>query len=178
MSIDLKIMRPGKLAGLLNSTRLGEVTSETRVRRNIVRAGLRVGDSTRVNVLGYAAWLVATWHARRGPGAVRPEGLAGYDALRASSAARNRRFSAVADIATYMQQTGGGRRRITPASSASPPTERWSCTRRAQASVAPSMRSLPVTAWRSARGPASGRLGSSSRQRRRAVTRRATCVFR
>jgi hypothetical protein len=55
MSIDLKIMRPGKLAGLLNSTRLGEVTSEPRVRRNIVRAGLRVGDSTRVNVLGYAA---------------------------------------------------------------------------------------------------------------------------
>jgi hypothetical protein len=92
MSIDLKIMRPGKLAGLLNSTRLGEVTSETRVRRNIVRAGLRVGDSTRVNVLGYAAWLVATWHARRGPGAAGE--LAGYDALRASSAARNRRLSA------------------------------------------------------------------------------------
>jgi hypothetical protein len=29
MNIDLKVMRPGKLAGLLNSTRLGEVTSET-----------------------------------------------------------------------------------------------------------------------------------------------------
>jgi len=91
-------MRPGKLAGLLNSTRLGEVTSETRVRRNIVRAGLRVGDSTRVNVLGYAAWLVAAWHARRGPGAAG--GLTGYNALRASSAARNRRLSAAGrDIA-------------------------------------------------------------------------------
>jgi hypothetical protein len=32
MSIDLKVMRPGKLAGLLNSNRLGEVTSKTRVR--------------------------------------------------------------------------------------------------------------------------------------------------
>jgi len=98
MSIDLKVMRPGKLAGLLNSTRLGEVTSEPRVRRNIVRAGLRVGDSTRVNVLGYAAWLVAAWHARRGPGAA--DGLTGYDVLRASSAARNRRLSAAGrDIA-------------------------------------------------------------------------------
>ena len=98
MSIDLKIMRPGKLAGLLNSTRLGEVTNDTRVRRNIVRAGLRVGDSTRVNVLGYAAWLVAAWHARREPGIA--ERLAGYDALRAASAARNRRLSAAGrDIA-------------------------------------------------------------------------------
>jgi len=98
MSIDLKVMRPGKLAGLLNSTRLGEVTSETRVRRNVIRAGLRVGDSTRVNVLGHAARLVAAWHARRGPGAA--SGLTGYDALRASAAARNRRLSAAGrDIA-------------------------------------------------------------------------------
>ena len=34
----------GALAGLRNSTRLGEVTFESRVRRNLVRAGLRVGD--------------------------------------------------------------------------------------------------------------------------------------
>ena len=64
MNIDLKIMRPGKLAGLLNSTRLGEVTSEARVRRNVIRAGLRVGDSTKVNVLAYSAWLLAAWHSR------------------------------------------------------------------------------------------------------------------
>jgi hypothetical protein len=93
MNIDLKVMRPGKLAGLLNSTRLGEVTSEPRVRRNTIRAGLRVGDSTRVNVLAYAAWLVAAWHARHGPDAAG-EGLSGYDALRESAAARNRRLSA------------------------------------------------------------------------------------
>jgi len=108
MSIDLKVMRPDKLAGLLNSTCLGEVTSETRVRRNIVRAGLRVGDSTRVNVLGYAAWLVAAWHARRGPG---DGGLAGYDALRASSAARNRRLSAAGrDIAPIPDAANPDRR--------------------------------------------------------------------
>jgi len=107
MSIDLKIMRPGKLAGLLNSTRLGEVTNDQRVRRHIIRAGLRVGDSTRVNVLGYAAWLVDTWYARRGPGAA----AAGYEALRVASAARNRRLSAAGrDIAPIPDVADPGRR--------------------------------------------------------------------
>ena len=107
MSIDLKIMRPGKLAGLLNSTRLGEVTNDQRVRRHIIRAGLRVGDSTRVNVLGYAAWLVDTWYARRGPGAA----AAGYEALRVASAARNRRLSAAGrDIAPLPDVANPGRR--------------------------------------------------------------------
>jgi hypothetical protein len=93
VSIDLKIMRPGKLAGLLNSTRLGEVTSEARVRRNVIRAGLRVGDSTRVNVLAYAAWLVASWQARYSP-RTPGQGPSSYDALKAEAAARNRRLSA------------------------------------------------------------------------------------
>jgi len=87
-------MRPGRLAGLLNSTRLGEVTSEGRVRRNIVRGGLRVGDSTRVNVLAYAAWLVALWHARRGPGAGEGGGLAGYEVMKERARARNAALSA------------------------------------------------------------------------------------
>ena len=113
MSIDLKIMRPGKLAGLLNSTRLGEVTSEGRVRRNIVRAGLRVGDSTKVNVLAYAAWLVATWHARHSAGAAAG-GPTGYDALREAAAARNRRLSV----------TG---REIAPLPDTVNPTRRLSC---------------------------------------------------
>jgi hypothetical protein len=106
MSIDLKIMRPGKLAGLLNSTRLGEVTNDQRVRRHIIRAGLRVGDSTRVDVLGYAAWLVATWYARRGPGAA-----AGYEALRAASAARNRRLSAAGRDITPLPAVANSDRR-------------------------------------------------------------------
>jgi len=55
VSIDLRQLRPGKLAGLLNSTRLGEVTSESRVRRNVVRAGWRVGEGREVNVPAYAA---------------------------------------------------------------------------------------------------------------------------
>ncbi len=55
MSIDLRQLRPGKLAGLLNSTRLGEVMSESRVRRNVVRAIWRGGKGREVNVPGYAA---------------------------------------------------------------------------------------------------------------------------
>ena len=64
MNLDLRQLRPDKLAGLLNSTRLGEVTSAARIRRNVVRAGLRVGDSRRVNGIAYAAWLLTAWHAR------------------------------------------------------------------------------------------------------------------
>jgi hypothetical protein len=51
MSLDLRQMRPAQLAALLNSIRLGEVTSEPRIRRKVVRAGLRAGDGSRANVL-------------------------------------------------------------------------------------------------------------------------------
>ena len=113
MNIDLRVMRPAKLAGLLNSTRFGEVTSEARVRRNVIRAGLRIGDSTKVNVLAYAAWLLATWHARYNAAAA-PGGPTGYDALRESAAARNRRLS----------KTG---REIAPLPDTLNPTRRLSC---------------------------------------------------
>ena len=91
MSVDLRQLRPSKLAGLLNSTPLGEVTSEARVRRNVIRAGLRAGDTKRVNVLAYAAWLLSTWHAGNG----QPEsGLSGYEAKRERERARNAAASA------------------------------------------------------------------------------------
>ena len=93
MSIDLRQMRPGQLAGLLNSTPLGEVTSEARVRRNIVRAGLRVGDSTRVNALAYAAWLVCTWYATA-TNVQAARGLTGYEAMKEQARARNAALSA------------------------------------------------------------------------------------
>jgi hypothetical protein len=79
VSIDLRQLRPGKLAGLLNSTRMGEVTSESRVRRNVVRAGWRVGDGRQVNVLAYAAWLMSTWHGQAFP-TTSASGPTGYDA--------------------------------------------------------------------------------------------------
>ena len=55
MSIDLRQLQPGKLRGLLNSTRLGEVTSEFRVQRNAVCDGWLTGDGRQVNVPAYAA---------------------------------------------------------------------------------------------------------------------------
>ena len=111
MSIDLKIMRPGKLAGLVNSTRLGEVTSEARVRRNTIRASLRVGDSTKVNALAYAAWLLATWFARHMvAGSIG--GPQGYEALRDAAAARNRRLSATGREISPLPDTVNPARRL------------------------------------------------------------------
>jgi hypothetical protein len=93
MSLDLRQMRPAQLATVLNSTRLGEVTSEPRVRRNAVRAGLRAGDGSRVNVLAYGAWLVIAWHTQAvGSGGTTP--LSGYEALKERARARNAELSA------------------------------------------------------------------------------------
>jgi len=92
VNIDLRQIRPGKLAGLLNSTPLGEVTTESRVRRNVVRAGLHVGDGKRVNVLGYAAWLLVTWHGQLRE-AEKASGLTGYEAMKEQARARNAALS-------------------------------------------------------------------------------------
>lgn len=93
MNIDLRQIPPGKLAGLLNSTTLGEVTNEPRVRRNVVRAGLRVGDGRRINVVAYGAWLLSTWHAQVLAAGVG-HGLAGYEAMKEQARARNAQLSA------------------------------------------------------------------------------------
>ena len=78
MSIDPTNVSATELASLLNSTAQGEVTAEHRVRRQIVRAGSRAGSKTRVKLLGYLAWQVATWHSRRDT----PKGPKTYDRLK------------------------------------------------------------------------------------------------
>ncbi len=91
MSIDPRHLRPGQLAALLNSTALGEVTSDSRVRRNVVRAGLRVGDGKQVNLLGYSAWLLTTWCIlTNSPEATA---LTGYEAMKEQARARNAALS-------------------------------------------------------------------------------------
>lgn len=65
MSIDPRRLRPGELVKLLNSTRLGEVTTERQLHRHRTRAGFRVtaeGDTGRVDLYRYVAWLVAIRH--------------------------------------------------------------------------------------------------------------------
>ena len=91
MNIDLRQLRPGQLAGLLNSTPLGEVTNESRVRRNVIRAGLRAGDSRHVNALAYAAWLLSAWHVQAQQADGKPTG---YEAMKEAARARNARLSA------------------------------------------------------------------------------------
>ena len=105
-------MRPTKLAALLNSTRLGEVTTESRVRRNIVRAGLRASDGKWVNGIAYAAWLLATWQAQvkaAEASAGQPTGYAARkerERLRAAEQSRTAR-----DIAPLPEVEDPGRKR-------------------------------------------------------------------
>lgn len=62
MAADLSHMRQSELVRLLNSTPLGEVTSERQVYRDRERAGLRIGEKNRVNLFKYAAWLAWKRH--------------------------------------------------------------------------------------------------------------------
>lgn len=63
MAIDSRKLRPSELCGLLNSTSLGEVINERQLKRQRTRAGLRIGDSNRLDLLRYVAWLVQERHA-------------------------------------------------------------------------------------------------------------------
>jgi len=63
--IDPRQLRPGELCRLLNSTPLGEVISERQLHRHRTRAGFRVaadGDTGRVDLFRYVAWLASTRH--------------------------------------------------------------------------------------------------------------------
>ena len=77
------------LTRMLNSTPLGEVTSERQLRRHRNRAGYRIGDEKRVDLLRYVAWLV--W-LRHHPEPERQP--AGYEAMKETARARNAALSA------------------------------------------------------------------------------------
>jgi hypothetical protein len=84
--IDVRKLRPTELARLLNSTPLGEVTSERQLLRHRTRAGYRIGDGRTMDLFRYVAWLA---HERRKP---RPEPQ-GYEALKEQARARNAAIS-------------------------------------------------------------------------------------
>jgi hypothetical protein len=86
MPIDVRKLRPTELARLLNSTPLGEVTSERQLLRHRIRAGYRIGDGRTIDLFRYVAWLV---HERRKP---RPEAQ-NYEAIKEQSRARNAAIS-------------------------------------------------------------------------------------
>jgi hypothetical protein len=58
-------LRPADLARLLNSTPLGEVIGERMVYRHRTRAGSRITEGRRINVVRYVAWLHELRDARR-----------------------------------------------------------------------------------------------------------------
>lgn len=65
MAIDPRQLKPSELVRLLNSTPLGEVTSERQLYRDRQRAGFRIGDGNRVDLVRYTAWLAWERHNPR-----------------------------------------------------------------------------------------------------------------
>ncbi|MEO0513576.1 MAG: hypothetical protein AAF108_11910, partial [Planctomycetota bacterium] len=96
MPIDPRQLRPGELCRLLNSTPLGEVISERQLHRHRTRAGFRVaadGDTGRVDLFRYVAWLTATRHEQLAKQDEEDASLSGYDAHRERARARNAAMS-------------------------------------------------------------------------------------
>ncbi|WP_437226034.1 terminase gpA endonuclease subunit [Planctomicrobium sp. SH661] len=67
MPIDPRQLKPSELVRLLNSTPLGEVTSERQLYRDRQRAGFRIGDGNRVDLVRYTAWLAWERHNPKPP---------------------------------------------------------------------------------------------------------------
>jgi hypothetical protein len=71
---DPRKLRPSELCRLLNSTLLGEVINERKLKRHRERAGLRIGATRHVDLVRYVAWLVQIRHTPKpaAEGAARP----------------------------------------------------------------------------------------------------------
>jgi hypothetical protein len=57
MPINPQALKPAELMRLLNTTDLGTVIAETRLRRHRNRAGYSIGDERSIDLFRYAAWL-------------------------------------------------------------------------------------------------------------------------
>ncbi|MCG3181855.1 MAG: hypothetical protein BIFFINMI_04290 [Phycisphaerae bacterium] len=88
---DPRQMRPSALVRLLNSTPLGEVIGERQLYRHRMRAGYRIGDGHRVDMLRYAAWLAGELERKR-EAATSPADA--YEAQKARAANRAASMSA------------------------------------------------------------------------------------
>ena len=61
MAIDPHSLKPVEIARLLNSTPLGSVVEQSTVYRQQNRAGLRIGNGNRIDLVRYVAWLFLEW---------------------------------------------------------------------------------------------------------------------
>ncbi len=91
MALDVRQLRPSQLARLLNSTPLGEVVQPHTVYRQRMRAGFRIGEGDRIDLVRYVAWLVV---ARQAAKPDEESSLKGYEAMKESARARNAALSA------------------------------------------------------------------------------------
>ncbi|MCA8985828.1 MAG: HNH endonuclease signature motif containing protein [Planctomycetaceae bacterium] len=62
--LSLNALKPTEAVRLLNSTSLGVVTSERQLYRDRQRAGFRIGDGRRIDLIRFAAWLAEQRHSR------------------------------------------------------------------------------------------------------------------
>ena len=60
---DMRRLSPGDVLRLLNSTEVGEVLTERRLRRHRSRAGFRIGDAKSIDLFRYMAWIADRHHA-------------------------------------------------------------------------------------------------------------------
>ncbi len=84
MVSDPRRLKPSELCRLLNSTPLGEVTSERQLYRHRQRAGARIGDNKTVDLLRYCAWLHVLRHTPRPTSDADP-----YETMKERARARN-----------------------------------------------------------------------------------------
>ncbi|MGV3483356.1 MAG: terminase gpA endonuclease subunit [Planctomycetaceae bacterium] len=84
MAVDPRRLRPSQLCRLLNSTPLGEVTSERQLYRHRQRAGSRIGDGKTIDLLRYCAWMHRLRHTPKPQSEGDP-----YERMKESARARN-----------------------------------------------------------------------------------------
>ena len=65
MAINPHSLKPVEIARLMNSTPLGTVVDRSTVYRHQNRAGLRIGNEKRIDLLRYIAWLFGEWQRRK-----------------------------------------------------------------------------------------------------------------
>jgi len=93
VAIDPRDLRPAELVRLLNSTPLGEVLGERRLRDHRARAGFRIGDGRHVDLFRYAAWLAEIRHQAAQDRPQSPPAAEGYEQLKERARARNAALS-------------------------------------------------------------------------------------
>lgn len=91
MPLDPRSLRPAELLRLLNSTPLGQVLTERRLRDHRAAAGYRIGDGQHLDLFRYTAWLASERH--RPAGETAEAGEASYERVKEKARARNAALS-------------------------------------------------------------------------------------